>query len=90
MSIFFVASNILLSILVFMGILSFSDSIIWSLIGALLITGSASANPFYALFAYPVVELLFSDYGLSGYSMLIVLITLAQFFVVYKAANKIS
>ena len=80
---FFIISNTILTLLVGMGIHSFSDSFIWALVGALAITGSASANPIFALLAYPAVEFFFNDAGLTIYSALVVGLTVVQIVVVF-------
>ena len=65
---FFLLTNTSLSIVTGMGIYSFSGSIFWAVAGALLITGSASANPIFALLGYPAVELIFNNGDLTIYA----------------------
>jgi hypothetical protein len=83
MPLFFILTNTALSIIVALGIHSFSQSWLWSIIGSLVITGSASANPIFALLAYPAVEFFFNKGGLTIYSILTVGITLAQMVFLY-------
>ena len=91
---FFVVFNILantaLTVLAALGIYSFSDSFLWAGVGALAITGSATANPIFSLLAYPAVEFFFNDAGLTIYSALIVALTVVQMGVVFLVASKNS
>jgi len=89
MGAFFLLTNLALTILVGLGIHSFSGSIVWAVVGAVLITGSASANPIFALLAYPAVEFFFNDGNFTLYSVVVVTITLCQLgFVIFKATRQ--
>jgi hypothetical protein len=83
MPLFFILTNTALTIIVALGIHAFSQSWLWSIIGALVITGSASANPIFALLAYPAIEYFFNKGGFTIYSGLTVGITLSQLAFVY-------
>ena len=86
MTFFFMLTNLALTIIVGLGIYSFSESIVWTIIGAFVITGSASANPIFALLAYPAIEYFFNDDGLTIYSAIVVGITIVQMsFAIYMA-----
>ncbi len=88
MTIFFILTNLALAIIVGMGIYAFDESIMWAIIWPLVITGSASANPIFALLAYPTVEYCFNDSGLTIYSAIVIGITIVQMgFVFYRAAK---
>lgn len=88
MTIFFILTNLALTIIVGMGIYSFNESITWAIIWPLVITGSASANPIFALLAYPTVEYFFNDSGLTIYSAIVIGITVVQMgFIFYRTAN---
>jgi hypothetical protein len=87
MPLFFISTNTALTIIVALGIHSFSESWLLSIIGALVITGSASANPIFALLAYPAIEYFFNKAGLTIYSALTVGITLSQLAFVYLAVK---
>jgi hypothetical protein len=78
MAAFFLITNTLLSVLVGLGIYSFSQSILWAVIGAMLVTGSASANPIFAFLAYPAIEYFFNHGNLTIYSALTVGLTVIQ------------
>ena len=82
--------NTALTVLAGLGIYSFSNSLVGAVVGALLITGSATANPIFALLAYPAVEYFFNDGHLTIYSALIVGLTLVQMAVVFFVASKHS
>lgn len=85
MGLFFLLTNTILTIVIGMGIHAFSGSVMWGIIGALvLMSGSIAGSPILALVAYPLVELIFSDQGLSGYSAITVGITLLQMIVVFR------
>ena len=73
-----VGSNLLLTIVSAMTIHNFSNSWFWAVIGSLVITGSASANPIFALLGYPAVEYIFGNNGFTHYSGIMVGITLSQ------------
>ena len=75
---FFLLTNTALTIIVGMGIYSFSGSIFWAVVGALIITGSVSANPLFALLGYPGVELIFNNGDLTIYAAASVGITAVQ------------
>ena len=69
---FMVISNIALTIFSGMGIYAFSQSYIWAVIGAFILTGtSLGASPITALIAYPLVEWYFHG-SLTTYSAIIV------------------
>jgi len=85
---FFLLTNTALTIIVGMGIHSFSNSLIWAVIGALAVTGSASANPIFALFAYPAIEYFFNNGNLTVYSALSVGITAIQMIYTFILAKK--
>ena len=87
MPLFFILTNTALTIIVALGIHSFSQSLFWSIIGSLVITGSASANPIFALLAYPAIEYFFNKNGLTIYSGLTIGITLAQLGFLYLAVK---
>jgi len=82
MSVFFIISNIALTAIVGIGIYSFSGNIFWAVIGASIITGSASANPIFALIAYPAIEYFFNNGNLTIFSAFTVGITIIQMIVV--------
>ena len=85
---FFIASNTALTILTGMGIFAFTQSYLWAIIGAFVLTGSSmSANPIVSLVAYPLVEWFF--YGkLTMYAALIVGVTLLQIVACIFAAKE--
>lgn len=83
MGIFFIVSNTILTLLAAFGIYSFSHSVLWAILGALVITGSASANPLFALLAYPAVEYFFNNGHLTIFSAMIVGITLIQMIIIF-------
>ena len=85
---FFLLTNTALTIIVGMGIYSFSNSILWSVIGALAVTGSGSANPIFALLAYPAIEYFFNNGNLTVYSGLSVGITVLQMVFTFILAKK--
>jgi len=82
MAFFMIITNLAMSLIVGAGIYAFSASLMWAILGSLLLTGAATANPLFALLAYPAVELVFNDGHLTKYSALVVLITVAQMAVV--------
>lgn len=91
MAAFFLLTNFALTIIVGLGVYSFSHSILWSVVGAFLVTGSAAANPIFALLAYPVIEYFFNHGNLIIYSGLTVALTIVQFgFTVYLASKSES
>lgn len=53
------------------------------MVGALLITGSASANPIFALLGYPGVELIFNNGDLTIYAAATVGITAVQMCIIF-------
>jgi len=83
MGAFFILTNLALTIIVGAGIYSFSESWIWAIVGALVITGSASANPIFALLAYPAIEYFFNNGQLTMYSALSVGINVTQMAFIY-------
>jgi hypothetical protein len=86
MAAFILITNTALTILVGLGIYSFSQSILWAAIGAMLVTGSASANPIFALLAYPAIEYFFNHGNLTIYSTLTVGLSIIQLiFTIYMA-----
>ncbi len=85
---FLILSNFALPFVVGVGIHSFSGSIFWAILGALFVTGSASTNIFFALVAYPLVEIIFSDSGLTVYSAIYLGITLSQLAIVILLASR--
>jgi len=87
--VFAILTNLALTILVGLGIHSFSGNILYAIVGALIITGSASANPIFALLGYPAVEFFFNDGNLTIYSAATVAITLAQLaFIIWWSNSK--
>lgn len=67
-ALFFLLTNAALTLVVGLGIYSFSQSLLWAIVGALAITGAASANPIFAFLAYPAVEYFFNGGNLTKYS----------------------
>jgi len=85
---FFLLSNTALTIIVGMGIYSFSNSLLWAVIGAFSVTGSATANPIFALLAYPAIEYFFNNGNLTIYSGLSIGITVLQMVFTFILAKK--
>lgn len=89
MGIFFMITNTILTLVIGMGIYSFSHSIFWAVSGAfVLMSGSVAGSPILALIAYPIVEWIFSKNGLSIYSAMSVGITLFQMAYLFNMARK--
>lgn len=86
--IFNILANIALSIIVGMGVFAFTNSYFWAIIGSAIITGGASANPLFAIAAYPLVELIFNQGHLTIYSLLSVGINVTQMIFIYILVKK--
>jgi len=84
---FLIITNLLLPIISAVGIYTFSDSLLWALVGALAIYGSFFISPIFAFLAYPSVEMLFSDMGLTIYSAAYVGVNALQFIVFETSAR---
>ncbi len=81
MFIIMITLNIVLSIIVALDIYNFSHSILWSLIGTLILTGSSmQINPIVALIVYPIISFIFND-SLTLYSAIYIGIIILQFIV---------
>ena len=78
-----ILSNLFLTFIVGYGIYDFSSSLLWAIVGAIVITGSASANPIFALLAFPAVEYFFNPAGMTIYSAIVVGITMLQMILVF-------
>lgn len=88
MGLFFLLTNIAITIIVGVGIHSFSRSIVWAVIGAILLTGSARASPIFSLISYPIIEYLFNHGNLTVYSGLIIGINAIQMIVIFNKARE--
>jgi len=80
--------NIVLFVTVGIGIYSLSaGNIIYTAIGTMILTGGASANPIFALIAYPAVEYFFNS-SLTIFSYIIIGVTLLQIVLVGFIASR--
>ena len=89
-ALFFLSTNLALTLIVGVGIFSFTQNIFWAILGSLIITGAASATPLFAFVAYPAIEYFFNDGTLTIYSALSVGINAIQLLVAMYISSKKS